>query len=268
MIIINPKQGLCNRMRAIDSAIAWSKINNRKLFVIWEMNDLCNCKLSKLFTDSQEITYLLEVRNKTFIKFINQFSPVFFSRFNNCYLDQEKIKKIQGDKSEFEKLSLHKTVYIRTFSRFYQIPSLHAFSSFQPRRCLQKIIDSYKVNDFIGVHVRRTDNKQSIMFSPLNEFIDCMKNEVEKNNNVKYFLSTDCPFVEAELRDIFQDKIVSHRKTSLNRNNPHAIKDALVDLYCLANCRKIIRSYYSSFSATATAINKIDSITIKAGLCN
>jgi hypothetical protein len=42
------------------------------------------------------------------------------------------------------------------------------------------------------------------------------------------------------------------------RNLQKGIQDAVVDMYCLAGCQKIIGSYFSSFSEVAAQINGIE----------
>jgi hypothetical protein len=116
----------------------------------------------------------------------------------------------------------------------------------------------------IGVHIRRGDNVDSIQYSPLERFVERMKEEIDRNNSVKFFVSTDDYKVEVYLRNLFQHRIITHKKKSFSRNSSLGIQDALIDLYCLANCSKLIGSYYSSFTETAWQINGISHVTIKS----
>ena len=50
---------------------------------------------------------------------------------------------------------------------------------------------------------------------------------------------------------MFPNTITVYDKQSLDRNDPIAIRDAVIDLYNLAHCKKIYGSYYSSFSDIA-----------------
>jgi hypothetical protein len=43
----------------------------------------------------------------------------------------------------------------------------------------------------------------------------------------------------------------------VRRGARQAARDAVVDLYCLAGCRKLLGSYYSTFTDTAAAIHGI-----------
>ena len=92
-------------------------------------------------------------------------------------------------------------------------------------KSLQRIIDSYldQSNNVVGVHIRRTDSKKSIQYSPTSKFIDLMRSEIDENNEVKFFIATDSPEEEQQLKEAFPDRIMTHYKVSLNRNDPRAI---------------------------------------------
>jgi hypothetical protein len=63
--------------------------------------------------------------------------------------------------------------------------------------------------------------------------------------------------VENQIQQQYGDRIITYEKV-LDRNQQKGIQDALVDMYCLAGCQKIIGSYFSSFSEVAAQINGIE----------
>jgi hypothetical protein len=270
MIVIEPTGGLCNRLRALDSAIAFSINNNLKLNVLWILNSDCNCKFSDLFIVPTEFNRLTELKSGTLTRILKKFLKIQFSCFPNYYLDHKSIKNLKrqsgsafrGIKDILDKLHNYNSVYIQSSNRFYYTSSYPPFSSFIPRNSIQTIINHYKEENMIGVHIRHTDNKKSIVYSPLEKFIDYMKKEIVDDIDVKFFVATDDPQSEIILKEIFSNRIVTHSKKSLDRNDPLAIQDAVIDLYCLANCRKLIGSYWSSFSETASEISGIDKVII------
>ena len=271
MIVIEPTGGICNRMRALDSAIAFSAEKNLKLYVVWILNSDCNCRFSDLFIVPKEFNRLVELKSGRLTEILKKCLRVFFSCFPNYYLGHKGIETlkgqwgtyIQGIKKFLDKLHGYNSVYIQTFSRFYYSSSLPPFGSFIPLVTIQNRVSLYREENMVGVHIRRGDNKKSITNSPLEKFIEYMKKEILDDNGVKFFVATDDPESEVVLKDVFPNRIVTHSKESLDRNSPLAIQDAVIDLYCLANCRKLIGSYWSSFSETASEINGIDKIIIK-----
>jgi len=65
------------------------------------------------------------------------------------------------------------------------------------------------------------------------------------------------------LRNAFPGKIITYPKRVLERDNPLAAQDALIDLYCLSRCRKLIGSHWSSFTDVAWQIRGIERLIIK-----
>jgi hypothetical protein len=105
------------------------------------------------------------------------------------------------------------------------------------------------------VHIRRTDN-QWRDHSPTGEFVRLMEEEIGKGPDRLFFVATDGSEEEERLKRLFPGRIISHRKRTLDRNSPEGVKDAVVDLYCLARCGKVIGSHRSSFSEAAAQIGQ------------
>lgn len=267
MLVIEPKGGLCNRMRALDAAISLSQVMDRKLYVIWNLNSTLNCRFEELFSVSDCFTRIIQFKSRRIIdKLSGECLKLFFSKCGQFIYDGdggiEKLQRREHDnlKSFFEQ---NRYIYIKTCYRFYQ--NSQPFTDLQPRKYLQKIINSY-VNDFgnvIGVHIRRADNKASINRSPTAGFIELMQREVDRNNDVKFFLATDSIQEEQQLKQLFPNKIITHEKSSLDRNNPLAIQDAIIDLYCLSQTRKLIGCSGSSFTTTASIIGQMETIIVQ-----
>jgi hypothetical protein len=260
MIILEPIGGLCNRLRAIDSAIALSKEISKPLHVVWACNSDINCKFSRLFEIPEEIQKLteLKIRSRIIYFSINQLAGLYFSRSGNYYL--KDITCLPEPDVFIDRLRRAGKIYIRAYSPFY--PPAKLFRHFVPKAFLQEKIDRYKSKNMIGVHIRRADNLKSIIYSPLQKFIERMHEEIAQDNRIRFFVATDDPSAEIRLKEVFKDRVIFHPKKSVARNNPLAIEDAVVDLFCLANCRKLIGSYWSSYTNAAWQINQIEYIII------
>jgi hypothetical protein len=79
---------------------------------------------------------------------------------------------------------------------------------------------------------------------------------------VKFVVATDFLEVQQELENIFPGRIIIHNKSSLDRSSPAAIRDAVIDLYCLAQTRKLIGSYGSSFTETASKLGDVETVVV------
>lgn len=268
-IVLKTFGGLANRMRAIDSASVLADLNNIKLTVIWEMSFELNCSFQKLFEVPHNID-LHEYPINGIVKRANDFicrnaakAGIHLPIGYDIYLYDREIEHHMKTNTDFKELiSSYRSVYIKTIKRFYSGEQL--FRNFQPVAQLRDTINALTSNfseNTIGVHIRRKDNIKAIRHSPLEIFIDQMNHEISVKPQTKFFLATDSAEDEAGLKDIFGDRIITYPKV-LERDSEKGIQDALVDLYCLSNTKKILGSYYSSFSETAAQISDIELIQI------
>ena len=263
-LCVNIYAGLGNRMRVLDSAISLSRKNGSTLNVIWNSEKKFNCRFEELFL-LPEIVNSIEYRKlQTIPGKLHRAMAWLDGRRFDLRLSHKDIRRLRYQNTEIEALTRNRKVYISTDSDFMQrSPKFRDFSVVEP---LAEIIRGYtdRFERTIGVHIRRTDNKKAKKHSPTSLFIANMEQEIAASDDTTFFLATDSPEVEDELRGIFGERIITHNKRSRDRNDPDAIKDALVDLYCLAGCRRIYGSFWSSFTETAAAINDVELNIVKA----
>lgn len=103
--------------------------------------------------------------------------------------------------------------------------------------------------EYIGIHIRRTDHSTAIEHSKLETFILMMQEKILKNADVRFFLTTDDNEVEVKLKNIFGDRIVTQPDKYWGRDSEKGMASAIIDLLCLSKCKVIIGSYASGFSA-------------------
>lgn len=263
MIHLTPEGGLCNRMRAIASVWHLAQDAERPLTVHWLLSDELNCSFEQLF-DTRGLGFKLAEREATgakgkLLKLSRSLSERLTQLRNpQSFVGPEESAKKSHDKVWLSAWARGPAPRMRTHSKVLDVPGM--FRIFQPHPDLQRTIDSYKVrlDRSIGVHIRRTDNLKSAQFSSLSSFKRLMDAELGEHPETSFFVATDSFETFADLRDTYGDRVFQHTKTSIQRNDPRAIHDAVIDLYCLASCRKLIGSYWSSFSDTAWEIHGID----------
>ncbi len=263
MIVIEPLGGLANRMRALDSAINLGIKTKQSVMVLWALDSSLNCQYHILFERLPNVRVLNFINSH-----INQHLRKFFIRLGEFYfynLSESEIQKFAGYTQALEQLALKRNLHIQTCGRFYLTNK--PFNIFNPAKALRSQIETVTclfVEKTIGIHIRRGDNTLSISHSPITEFIEVIKKELKESTETIFYLATDSLKEEKVLTDLFPGKIITHTKKIPDRNNSESIQDALVDLYCLSKCRKIIGSYYSSFSETAAQIGRIELIVVNA----
>ena len=147
------------------------------------------------------------------------------------------------------------------FESCYRLfPSSRPYIHFKPLGHLRTIIKSI-AKDFhntLGLHIRRTDHKASIRTSTTEKFVTLMERELKLNPGVVFFLASDNAETKNELKRRIGERIVSREVSSFNRDDETALIEACIDLYCLAQTRKIYGSHHSSFSQTAAEIGGIE----------
>jgi hypothetical protein len=246
-------------MRALISAQMLAADSGACLVVLWKRDHHLNCRFEELFEKPEHVMAVFHVRANRFYRLLNFLLCRLFPR----RLEQSDIEMMNKQNADFLDLARGESLMIRTYSRFYCDCD---YSLLQPLPWVRQKVARYalKQNQVVGVHIRRTDHNVSIANSPDELFVEAMQSELERRPDTTFFLATDSPAVEKLMCRVFADRIISHPKTSLDRNNAEAIKDALVDLYCLAECRKLIGSYWSSFTDTAAAMKRIEVKIIRA----
>jgi hypothetical protein len=255
MIVFEPLAGLCNRMRSLDSALHLADQLDRKLHVIWDRNKELNCRLEELFEMPQGIA---SIDQPSMGRYGRQFRWALYTCTYPINFGQKRVKQWIDEKRDFAALGKFSRIAMATWEEFY--PRRHPYRAFAPIARLQSQIERYGRDEMVAVHIRRSDHRIAITESPTERFIELMQLEIDADRRTNFFLATDSPEVESQLLQRFPKRIVTHAKSSLARNQKCAIEDALVDLYVLSNCRKLIGSRWSSFTNTAAAIRGIEKI--------
>ena len=253
MIIIQPSGGLCNRMRVINSGRRLSAERQEKLLVLWNCNPELNCPFEALF------------RPVTEFKITNIHSgadprKLFYQKTARTYLTNDHLiahRTAEGVLDRDYVRGLKSNLYIFTWEWFYPSEDYHLF---RPTETLEKRIQKITAGfgpSCVGVHIRRTDNRPAIGKSSTDAFLHSMRQELRKDPDTMFYLATDDMAEEAELRKAFPGRILSNQERCLRRDSREGMQDALLDLYSLAATRKIIGSYFSSFTDIAADMRKI-----------
>ena len=257
-ITVVPYAGLCNRLNSITSAISYKKENpDVNLRILWFKCSHCNCRFSDLFEpltntclQVSELKSLVKDRPGT--KF-NLFIPKLL-RF--LWYDIEITPRHISDRFD-EYISGKNKIYVYKDNRFCMCSVSKSLSSFfKPTEELceriKEQISSWK-GRCVGLHIRRTDNVRSIEGSPLSYFYKVIEREIAIDPNTIFYLATDDLKVKQELILKYGSRI-KYTDLCLERGSVKGMKDAVVDLWCLAHTDIIYGSKASTYSAFASQI--------------
>ena len=258
-----PEGGLCNRIYAITSTVAFVKKYNIRLTVIWFIDKGMGAGFYDLFTCPQELEnveirdagvsdfykYAKPIKRNLFLPKLYQkfkFDAVYFWYKEHCSVEDWYLS--HPDAHQF---------YLFHCQKYADITNLIKTFSLVP--AIQKIIDErlkLLSPHTVGIHIRRTDLKAAITHSPLSAFVEKMQQEINCIPETDFYVASDSLEEKKKIKEIFGDKIIIV-ENNLKRNTKEGVVDALIELYTLASTKKIYGSLHSTYSTLTSEINNI-----------
>ena len=258
-LVIIPTGGLANRMRVIASAISLAQYYNLVPVILWNNTEGLKADFEDLFLPLPHASGRIENNRKARYNisgtkdYLLRWLPLHL-RFNhvihnfNAYEQGDLADRLQGKSGSAVIISCNPLQ-----------PRYNLSQLFVPQRHIQEQIDAMASRftpHTIGVHIRRTDNNLSIRQSPLEVFIEKLDTELQHDPDASFFLATDDEEVKKHLRKRFPGRIFTGTQPA-DRNSVTGMTDAVIDLYALSRTRKIIGSYFSSYSQMAADLGEI-----------
>lgn len=244
MILLRPLSGLCNRLRAIKSAIKLSSEAHCQCICFWQTDPYMNAQF-------RDLLYPIAGLPVFDVGCDNLLKRVIFHRWN-CLSYRGKEWPVRNDA-----IQCASSIRPWAISTCYEFWPGGDYSWLRPRQEIIEMVKTINIdNSVIGIHIRRTDNEMSCKYSPLEMFISRIRTELEMFPDSLFFLATDDEETKTVLDREFGSAIIT-RDSVTSRNDEGGVQDAFVDLLLLSRCKKIIGSYWSSFSVTASQISGI-----------
>lgn len=234
--------GFANRLRALVSGICFAEDYNVQLVIHWfPMSPECFCRFQSVL-DPESLPKTCKVTTE------------------DLYMAKEVIT-VEDYKRAIMNWDKKSDLHWKSYSIFYKndhwdyhirnLRPSRSVKEFLDRRCNQ--VDWSKT---IGVHIRRTDNKKSILGSPLESFLKKM----EEDKSSSYVVATDDQKVREELISKFGDRCVFPALV-YTRKTEEGMVQGVADFFALTKCTEIWGSYASSYSEMAAKYGDI-SLTI------
>lgn len=253
-LTIAAQGGLCNRLRVLFGAIAVGRATQTKVRFVWHPDWQCEAYFDELFQTIE--SPWVQVVNGTFLDRLSSHKELYLPQVLRLPFYRKQIKLFHPERhgSLVQNLQKYKSLYIN--SGFQIAPfSTDEIKLLRPLPELQQRIETIVRNftdNMVGVHIRRSDNSWSTSVSTDEAFIQAM----EKYPSARFYIATDDEQVKWTMREHFKGRTLAE-ETDGRRDNAFSIGDAVVDLFCLAHTKRIIGSYWSSFSDMAAEIGGI-----------
>jgi hypothetical protein len=279
-LVVRPEMGLANRMRCVISSQAIAKQNRLRLLMLWEpTNGFSDDDWDDLFTDRIE-----RITEEQYQEHIAT-GPLRLSDWFD-YVTGHGLQP----KGDFEPATALKNIRSRGmvidhgFNSVISVLRSANVPGMRPcRRMERKMTRSIGIHpeilntvnrysrehlsgrEVIGLHIRRGDavlgnNRAKYLNSSDEAFSKLIKENLERNPGLFFYLATDCKQTEEKFMRQFPEKIICYPK-SFVPSLPFMPKggqiDALVEILLLSRTSRIIGTNWSSFSRMAAGIGGI-----------
>lgn len=263
-LLFVPSGGLANRMRAVASAYELCKKVDSTLQVVWFQDWALHAPFRSIF----EETPLVAIREATMLDHIlydrarkkNLFVPALPQRILfQRHIKEQDVTPLKKQSFDFEQWARGKRCYMSCYQVFGSFPDELYSRLFRPVKEVMDVVDGYRSqfgSHTIGLHIRRTDNAESIAKSPTSLFINKVREEIDQHADAKVFLATDSAEVKQEFIAAFGSHIITPKEDAC-RDSISGIRGGVVDLWTLASTQKIYGSAGSSFSPMAASIGGV-----------
>lgn len=263
-LLFVPSGGLANRMRAVASAYELCKKVDSTLQVVWFQDWALSAPFHSIF----EETPLVAIREATILDHLlydrarkkNFFLPALPQRILfQRHIKEQYVTPLKKQSFDFEQWACGKRCYMSCYQVFGTFPDERYQQLFHPVKAVMDVVDGYRSqfnSHTIGLHIRRTDNAESIAKSPTALFINKVREEIELHDDTKVFLATDSTEVKREFIAAFGSRIITPKEDAC-RDSISGIRGGVVDLWTLASTQKIYGSAGSSFSPMAASIGGV-----------
>ena len=248
----------------------YSQIKGDQFKFTWKPSETCNCHFQDIFQINKDMIYLDNlddfIKNDSTIEFTD--FP-YFKKIHNEGFTIESFYYFETWDKFFKNLK-HK--YSCKDTDFYQMYKVNLRKLRLVEKLYEKVEDTTNLHDIrnrIGIHVRRGDHgiqrggrKTDIYYNNLSDnFFYLIDREIKKNKDIKFLLATDNLKSYEKFTSRYNDRIVTYTTNqSYGLYNEGVsrrcttLEDAVIELFLLSRCKKIIGSDSSSFGDMASVL--------------
>lgn len=255
-----PVGGLANRFRAMASGLALAEKTGSQLDFYWFQDWALNAPFTAIFEPIQLKNVTLHtsslknnlIYNRPRRK--NFWIPQLFQKilFRHQLYEQDNYNMRFHDQFYTDCVN-DGNVYISSCYAIMNYEKKHLQALFRPvAEVRDKLDERLKAmsEQFIGVHIRRTDNVESVNNSPTELFYEKLDAELTKNPQTSIYLATDSEEVKSDFRQRYGTNVTFSQKAA-DRDSIDGIREAFVEMLILSHAQKIYGSYGSTFSILA-----------------
>lgn len=269
-LIINPIGGLANRMRSIASGLSLASDMQIRARVVWPVNRDLNICYEKLFCIDALPCPLVDVNWATDLfcydipRKRNLYLPkIFCIQGSDCRIsDADVLARFIGDTEGLRQkvAQVNNRLQIRSGLEYYPFDVCAYRRIFTPVESVQQLAASLSdvpPSEMTGLHVRRTDNVESIVRSPLRLFEEVVERQIAIDPSAIFYIASDSDEVKRLLVTRFGSTHFRYSTMKVSRTTAQGMQMALAEMLVLSQCKKIYGSYWSSYSEAAAMLGNV-----------
>lgn len=276
-LIVGCPAGLANRLRVLTSGLAWQRLTGVQFTMWWPQTAPCSAAFTRLFEPVPEVGGAMEAEVMA-LPAVGSY--LFTPMFDIAAATEPELAFRCSGWLVPPRLPLLATAAGRLLPKApAPFTDMHAkvmaqaaieLGRLRPVETIRLRVEQFATERFrrqmIGVHVRRGDfpAQRPDATPDLKALIRAIQTFLKSMPDAAIFVATDDgavnPYtgkatgqegVVERLRAEFGDRIVTAEPSTLDRRDPKAIEDALVDLLLLRRTQAVVGSAASSFSELA-----------------
>lgn len=266
-LTVNCYAGLCNRLQVLLSGAALAEATGRAFQMIWPATDACSAPFDRLFTSPWPVFASVPAGTAPLLVYSDLCRP----------LPPDLLTWPPGDLGLIAGGSLFSPA-AHAAHRTHVSRAATLIDQLRPVPALDARIETFARAHFrpwmIGAHLRRGDfvRRQPDLVANTDLAFAAIDRLLEREPAAGIFLSTDdggpdqvtSRLVREGLRERFRERygarVVWATPRSLDRREPAAIEDAVVDLWLLRRTHALVGSTGSSFSGMAVLGREVDAV--------
>lgn len=264
-IVVICNGGLGNRLPALSSALELSNQLNKKIIVYWLQNTGLYAKFESLFEINKPhqmtiINWNFNRHDKIKPKLLSIAMRKFYEKKYQLHISSfDKLINSFTPMDNIDTLRQYDSIVIRTWKPIIKT-QLDNLSYLRPIKSIQKNIDCIKKHlnkkHLVGIHIRRGDRINLTKQNSIQMFIKYMQQEIDVDDQVQFFVASDSKAEKEKLKKEFGKRIISC-DGHYSRTDEIGMQNAVVDLYLLAEAKKIIGSFGSTYSKQAVLLKGV-----------
>lgn len=262
-----PSGGLANRMRAIASAYSACRRAGSRLHIVWFRDWALNAPFCEIFEPIDgDFVSLREARPLDIIvndrpRRRNLWLPGLFQRMAyRRRIDERDVTPLKRAGFDFAGWMRGHRCWMSCYQVFGDFPDGLYPRLFRPVADIRADVETAAARfsaHTVGMHIRRTDNAESIEKSPTRLFIEAGLREMAEYPDLMIYLATDSEDVKRMMCDEFGRRVITPSVAAC-RGDVAGIRGGLVDMYALSRTCRIYGSAGSSFSVMAAALGETE----------